>query len=82
MGSSAPLADQAKPAGALGDEHVAVRQPRHAPRVRQLARDDRDANLVLFGRVEDDGPGGQRHLGDADGEPAAPPALLRGAGGR
>ena len=40
-----------------------------------------DADLVLFGRVEDHGPGGQRHLGDANGEPAAPSALLREAGG-
>ena len=74
------VADDAKPAGPLGDEHVAVRQPRHAPRMRQLAASTiDDADLVLFGGVEDDRAGRQRHGGDADRQPAAAAALLGGS---
>jgi hypothetical protein len=75
--ASGALAKEAEPAGPLGDEQVAVRQPRHAPRMRQRLRDDDDADLVLFGGVEDDRTGGQRHFRDAHREASASSALLR-----
>ncbi len=66
-GVEAAVAEAAEPAGTLGDQHVAVRQPDHAPGVAQPLRDDRDADVraaAFIGR-EFPGPVAERLAGGA-----------------
>jgi hypothetical protein len=46
------VADDAKPAGAFGDEYAAIRKKREAPGMLQSFGYDEEPNLVLLGSVE------------------------------
>ena len=52
IGKQRAVADDAKPTGALGDQHVAPGQERHRPRVHQPV-DNRDHPVVVMHRAHD-----------------------------
>src|SRR5262245_10710636 len=55
------VAHDAQGAGALCHEHLAARQPHEAPRTREPARVDDDANLLLRGLVRERSGAERRH---------------------